>query len=337
VTLTAGAIAALVGGRVIGDRSRAVERPATLSAATPRDLSFVDDAKKWPDAESSRAGVIIAGPFAESSAREGATVICAQPRLAFARVARQLCPPVPPPRGIHRTAVVDPAVKSGQDVSIGPYAVIEAGVTLGDRVTIEAGVLIGRGVTIDADTTLKANVVVYAGTTIGRRVVVQAGTVLGSDGFGYVRDDATGRYEGFPQVGRLVIEDDVELGALCSVDRGALGETRIKRGTKLDNQVHVAHNVEIGEDVVIAAQTGVAGSSVIEDKVVVAGQVGIADHVRIGTGAILGAQAGVPTGKVIAGPGILFWGTPARPIKEYLKQLAVLARLARRQQKKDEG
>ena len=140
----------------------------------------------------------------------------------------------------------------------------------------------------------------YPGTTIGSRVIVHAGTVLGSDGFGYVRDAATGRYEAFPQVGRLVIEDDVEMGTLCTVDRGALGETVIGRGTKLDNQVHVAHNVRIGRDVVIAAQTGIAGSSVIEDGAIIAGQVGIADHVTIGGGAILGAQCGVPTGRCSA-------------------------------------
>jgi UDP-3-O-[3-hydroxymyristoyl] glucosamine N-acyltransferase len=173
-------------------------------------------------------------------------------------------------------------------------------------------------------------VVVYPGTEIGARVVVHAGCVLGCDGFGYVRDAATSRYEAFPQVGTLVIEDDVEIGALCTVDRGALGETRIRRGTKLDDQVHVAHNVTIGEDVVIAAQTGIAGSSTIGDQVVVAGQVGIADHVTVERGAILGAQCGVPTGKVIKGPGVLFWGTPARPIKDYLRELAVLARLAKK-------
>jgi len=129
---------------------------------------------------------------------------------------------------------------------------------------------------------------------------------------------------------RLVVEDDVEIGAACTIDRGALAETRIERGTKLDNQVHVAHNVSIGQDVVISAQTGVAGSSVIEKQAIVAGQVGIADHVRIGSGAILGAQCGVPTGKVIKGPGVLFWGTPARPIRQYLKELAILARLAKK-------
>ncbi|HMK24039.1 MAG TPA: hypothetical protein VK466_17020, partial [Terriglobales bacterium] len=162
------------------------------------------------------------------------------------------------------------------------------------------------------------------------RVIVHAGGVLGSDGFGYVRDARTGRYEKFPQVGRLILEDDVEIGANSTVDRGALDVTRIGRGTKIDNLVHVGHNVDIGEDVVIAAQTGVSGSSVIEDGVIIGGQVGIADHVRIESGAILGAQSGIPSKKIIRGKGIVFWGTPARPIKEYLKDLAILARLRKK-------
>ena len=156
------------------------------------------------------------------------------------------------------------------------------------------------------------------------------GAVLGSDGFGYVRDNATGEYTQFPQQGRLIIEDDVEIGANSTIDRGALEVTRIGRGTKLDNLVHVGHNVTIGRNVVIAAQTGVSGSSVIGDGAIVGGQVGIADHVIIGPAAILGAQAGIPSGKHIRGPGIVFWGTPARPIKDYLKELATLARLTRR-------
>jgi UDP-3-O-[3-hydroxymyristoyl] glucosamine N-acyltransferase len=207
---------------------------------------------------------------------------------------------------------------------------VDAGATIGDRVVVGPGTHVGAGVRIGADSVLRSNVTVYPGAEIGARVVVHAGTVLGSDGFGYVRDEATGAYEAFPQVGRLVVEDDVEFGALCTVDRGALGETRIGAGAKLDNQVHVAHNCRIGRNVVIAAQTGIAGSSVVEDNVVIAGQVGIADHVTIESGAILGAQCGVPTGKVIRGPGMLFWGTPARPIRQVLKELAALARLAKK-------
>jgi UDP-3-O-[3-hydroxymyristoyl] glucosamine N-acyltransferase len=166
--------------------------------------------------------------------------------------------------------------------------------------------------------------------------VVHAGAVLVADGFGYVRDAQTGEYLQFPQQGTLVVEDDVEIGANTTIDRGALEETRIRRGVKLDNLVHVGHNVRVGKNVVIAAQTGVSGSSVIGDDAIVGGQVGIADHVEIGERVILGAQAGIPSRKKIRGPGIVFWGTPARPIKDYLKELATLARLTRASKKKEE-
>jgi UDP-3-O-[3-hydroxymyristoyl] glucosamine N-acyltransferase len=161
-------------------------------------------------------------------------------------------------------------------------------------------------------------------------VIVHAGAVLGSDGFGYVRDPVSGKYEKFPQVGRLVIEDDVDIGANSTIDRGALDETRIGRGTKIDNLVHIGHNCRVGENVVIAAQTGISGSAVIESNVVMGGQVGIADHVRLEEGVILGAQCGVPSNKVLRGKGVVFWGTPARPIEQYLKTLAELARLGKK-------
>ena len=158
-------------------------------------------------------------------------------------------------------------------------------------------------------------------------MIVHAGAVLGSDGFGYVRDRATGHYEKFPQAGRLEIGDDVEIGANSTIDRGALEATRIGRGAKIDNLVHIGHNCQIGEDVVIAAQTGLSGSIVIEKDVILGGQVGIGEHARIEEGVMLGGQGGVLPNKVLRGKGVAFWGTPARPVREYLKQLAALARL----------
>ena len=214
-------------------------------------------------------------------------------------------------------------------MSIQPWAVVGERAAIGAGTQIGPGVVVGAGARIGRDCDLGAHVVVYPGAVLGDRVIVHAGAVLGSDGFGYVRDEATGAYAKFPQVGQLEIGDDVEIGAGTTIDRGALGATSIGRGAKLDNLVHVAHNVRIGEDTVIAAQTGVAGSSVVERDVVIAGQVGIADHVRIGRGANIGAQSGVPTGKVIRGPGV-FWGSPARPLRVHLKQIAALARLAKR-------
>ena len=330
MTLSAAEIAGLAGGRVVGDPGSRVSGIATTATATVTDLVFVEDARFLDEALASAAGVLVAGPFAAEASFDGTLVICDQPRLAFARSGRILSPPASLPVDVHPTAIVHPAAILGREVAVGPYALVDEGAEIGDHVQLGASCHVGAGVRIGADTVLRSHVVVYPGTTIGSRVIVHAGTVLGSDGFGYVRDAATGRYEMFPQVGRLVIEDDVEMGTLCTVDRGALGETVIGRGTKLDNQVHVAHNVRIGRDVAIAAQTGIAGSSVVEDGAIIAGQVGIADHVTIGGGAILGAQCGVPTGKVVRGPGMLFWGTPARPIKQVLKELATLARLTKK-------
>ena len=214
--------------------------------------------------------------------------------------------------------------------SVDARAVIGENARLQDRTRIGAGAVIGKGVTIGRDSIIYPNVTVYPGTTVGERVIVHAGAVLGSDGFGYVRDPKTSHYEKFPQVGRLVIEDDVEIGANATIDRGALDETRIRRGAKIDNLVHVGHNCEIGEDVVMAAQTGLSGSIVIEKGAVLGGQVGIGEHARIGEGVMLGGQGGVLPNKVLRGKGVAFWGTPAQPLRQYLKQLATLARFARK-------
>jgi UDP-3-O-[3-hydroxymyristoyl] glucosamine N-acyltransferase len=218
----------------------------------------------------------------------------------------------------------------GENVKIEAHVSVDKNASVGNGTRLGAGSRIGANVRIGENCNLAPNVTIYPGVRLGNRVIVHAGAVLGSDGFGYARNPETGKYVKFPQIGKLEIEDDVEIGANSTVDRGALDLTRIGRGSKIDNLVHVGHNVRIGEDVVIAAQTGLSGSAIIEDAVVIAGQVGIADHVRVESGAILGAQCGVPTRKVIRGKGIVFWGTPARPIREYLKELAVLARLAKK-------
>ncbi|MGH7701653.1 MAG: UDP-3-O-(3-hydroxymyristoyl)glucosamine N-acyltransferase, partial [Gemmatimonadales bacterium] len=214
------------------------------------------------------------------------------------------------------------SAKVGKRVSIGPHAVVGEGAEIGEGTRIGPGASIGARVKIGADCYLDANVTVYAGTEMGDRVIVLAGAVLGSDGFGYVRDPESGQYEKFPQVGKLVIGDDVEIGANSTLDRGALDTTVIARGVKIDNLVHVGHNVQIGENVVIAAQTGISGSSVIEKNAVVGGQVGIGDHARIEEGVILGSGSGVLSKKIVRGKGVVFWGRPARPLKEYLKELA---------------
>ena len=175
------------------------------------------------------------------------------------------------------------------------------------------------------------NVTIYPGTRIGNGATIHAGAVLGSDGFGYVRDPESGRYENFPQIGKLEIEDDVEIGANTTIDRGALEVTRIGRGTKIDNLVHIGHNCRIGENVIIAAQVGFSGSVVVEDNAVIGGQVGVGEHARIQEGVMLGGQAGVLPKKILRGKGVAFWGTPAKPLREYLKSLAALARLGKRE------
>jgi UDP-3-O-[3-hydroxymyristoyl] glucosamine N-acyltransferase len=323
-------IAERVDARVLGDGDTQVSNIASIHSAKSGDLVFAEDKKSLAVALQSAATAVIAGEFA-TTASSKALLISGQPRLAFARAARVLRDEPPLERGTHWTAVVDDTVAVGTGVRIEEWVIVKAGVAIGDDTRIGAGCFLGAGVKVGRGCVLYPNVTVYPGTSIGDRVMVHSGTVLGSDGFGYVCDSKTGRYEKFPQIGRLEIQDDVEIGANSTLDRGALDVTRIGRGTKIDNLVHVGHNVHIGENVVIAAQTGLSGSAVVEDNVIIGGQVGIADHVRIEGGAILGAQSGIPSKKVIRGKGIVFWGTPARPIKEYLKELAVLARLAKKE------
>jgi UDP-3-O-[3-hydroxymyristoyl] glucosamine N-acyltransferase len=323
------ALAETLGCRLLGDGSVTVTAVSSLQSATAESVVFVEESKELDAALTSPAAALIAGEFARSASTPKPILISPQPRLAFARAAR-LLRDADRNRAIHPSAIVPTSAELGKNVAIGPRAILGEHVQIGDETTIGPGAVIGDEVAIGAHCRLDANVTLYSGTTLGNRVVVQAGAVLGSEGFGYVRDSDTGHYEQFPQVGRLVIEDDVEIGANSTVDRGALDETRIRRGTKIDNLVHVGHNVQIGQDVVIAAQTGLSGSAVVEDNVIIGGQVGIADHVRIEEGAILGAQSGIPTKKVIRGKGVVFWGTPARPIREYLKELAFLSRSAKK-------
>jgi UDP-3-O-[3-hydroxymyristoyl] glucosamine N-acyltransferase len=324
-------LAELIQARVIGDGEVMVSNFASLQSAAEGDLVFVEDQKNLALALDSKASAVIAGEFSETKSASKPLLICEQPRLAFARAAQLLKQGEHREAGVHPSAVVPSSVRAGKNISIGAHVVLGECVHIGDNTQIGAGSVIGTNVRLGKNCEICPKVTIYSGVRVGDRVIVHAGAVLGSDGFGYVRDEKTGRYEKFPQIGRLEIEDDVEIGANATIDRGALDVTRIGRGTKIDNLVHVAHNVQIGNDVVIAAQTGLSGSAVVEKNVVIGGQVGIADHVRIEEGAILGAQSGIPSKKIIRGKGIVFWGTPARPIREYLKELAMLAKLAKRE------
>ncbi|MEG9437502.1 UDP-3-O-(3-hydroxymyristoyl)glucosamine N-acyltransferase [Edaphobacter sp. HDX4] len=271
---------------------------------------FATDNASLGAALSSSAGLILANEKLrnpDASPADERVVWVRDARYAFSLVAQRLAGKSTG-AGIHPTAIV------GADVVIGP------GTSIGPGVVVEAGVRIG------ADCRIDARVTIYSGVTLGDQVVVQAGTVLGSAGFGYARNQETGEYLLFPQQGRLAIEDRVEIGANTTIDRGALGETRIGAGTKIDNLVHIGHNCRIGRNVVIAAQTGISGSSIVEDGAILGGQVGIGEHATVGEGVILGGGAGVLSGKKMHGPGEVFWGRPARPLKEYLRDLARLKR-----------
>ena len=324
-------IAEAASAKLVGDGGLEIGGVAAIPTAEADDLVFAESEALLEEALASKAGAVVTGEFGGAAKTKKPLLISAKPRLAFIRAAGFIRPHRRRDPGVHSTAIVHESAKLGKGASVAPYAVIGESVVIGERTRIGPGACVSAKVRIGADCYVDAHVTIYSGTTLGDRVIVLANSVLGSDGFGYVKDEATGRYEKFPQLGTLEIGDDVEIGAGCTVDRGALGPTVIERGVKLDNQVHVAHNVRVGENVVIAAQTGVSGSSVVEKDVIVGGQVGIADHVRIEEGAILGAQSGIPSKKVIRGKGVVFWGTPARPIKGYLKELAALARLTKKE------
>ena len=323
-------LAEFTAARLIGDGTIAVAKVASIAQAQPGDLVFVQDEKDLSQALASRATAVIAGEFAIGHSNRKPLLIADHPRLAFCRAGALLHPPKTYPPGVHPTAVVHPSAAVAGSAAIDAHAVVEAHVTVGERTHIGANCSIGEGVVIGDDCDLFPGVVIYSGTTLGRRVTVHAGAVLGSDGFGFVRDEKYGRYHKFPQIGELVIGDYVEIGANCTIDRGALDKTIIGAGTKLDNLVHIGHNDVIGSNVVIAAQTGVSGSSEIGDDCVIGGQVGIGDHATVEAGTMLGGQAGILPHKVLRGKGKLYWGTPARPLKQYLKELAALSGFARK-------
>ena len=326
ITKTIQELAQLLGGEPEGELSKSLTAVAPLATAGASDLAFLDSDQQAGKALHSRAGCILARPGVSLS---GKTVIrVVNPRFAAA-LAVSLFHPAPPRQpGIHPTTTIAKNVQIGADAEIGPQSVIGEGSIIGDRTSIGAGCVIGPGCTVGDDCILYPRVTLYRGVQIGSRVILHSGCVIGSDGFGYVMEQ--GRFHKFPQVGTVEIADDVEIGANSTVDRGALGATRIGPGTKIDNLVQIAHNVQIGRNCVIASLTGISGSVVIEDYVVIAGQVGIGDHAHIEKGAVLGGQCGILPHKIVRA-GQTVCGTPARPLKDHLAQQAVLARLHRRQ------
>jgi UDP-3-O-[3-hydroxymyristoyl] glucosamine N-acyltransferase len=316
-------LAEWLGAEFEGNGETELTGVAPIELAGSGELSFINSRKALAVAGTSAAGcLIVRGDFVNSTRR---TVIrAASPRTALARAINKLYPAEQPAAGIDPSASVAPGARIGAGVSIGPHSSVGEGSVIGQGTSVGAGCRIGRNVTIGEGGLLHANVVLYDDVRIGTNVILHAGCVIGADGFGFVLE--AGRYEKFPQIGTVEIGDYVEIGANTCIDRAALGVTSIGEGTKLDNMVHIGHNCRIGKHVVIAAQTGFSGGVVIEDNAVIGGQVGIGDKARVESGAVLGSGCGILTSKIVRA-GQVVWGTPARPLKEYLTQLATLARM----------
>jgi len=322
--LTAREIAALVGGELQGDADASVHAVAPLDRAVAGHLTFLGVARYAPMLAACEASVVLLAPdLAETAGSVAARIVVARPQEAMLRVLPRLFTPPPRVAGVDPTARIGRGATIGDDVTIGAYVVIGAGARIGNRVQLDAHVVVGDGVVVGDDTHLYPHVSAYPGTVIGQRVAVHAGARLGNDGFGYVW--AQGAHQKIPHVGRCLIEDDVEIGANSTIDRGSIDDTVIGAGTKIDNLVMIAHNVRIGRLCLIVAQTGISGSTRVGDGCVIGGQVGIAGHHEIGAGARVGAQAGV-FGDVPAGE--TWSGYPARPHREALRAQAATFRLA---------
>jgi UDP-3-O-[3-hydroxymyristoyl] glucosamine N-acyltransferase len=301
-------LAALVGGAVRGDPSVRVRGACGLEDAGPGEITFLAHPKYAPLVERTRAGAIVISERAAAPAIPA--IVVKDPNLAFIEIARQFAEPTPGPQGIHASAVIAPTAQLGQGAAVGANAVIEADAVIGDGTVVHPLVFIGPGVRVGRDCVLHAGVV-------GDRVILHCGTVIGSDGFGFAT--VGGVHHKIPQSGIVVIEDDVELGANCTVDRARTDKTVIRRGTKLDNLVHIGHNSIIGEHVLMAAMVAVAGSVKVEHHAMIGGQVAIGGHLTVGAGGILTGQAGLSKDLP---PGAMFSGTPAEPHIGRLRALA---------------
>lgn len=320
---TTAELAEYLPAQLLGDPALEITGLAGPENATLLDLIYLDAPKFAARVEKSAARCVLAHPGTQLAGNK--TLLAhADPKFAFAKAAAWLLATPAPKATVHATAIISPSAKLAATVAVGPYAVVEDDVEIGANSTIAAFCFIGRGSRIGANCVLHPRVTLYAGAHLADRVEVHSGAVVGSDGFGYVFGD--GRFWKFPQVGKIEIASDVEIGANTTIDRGSLETTEIATGVKIDNLVQIAHNVRIGEHTVIAAQTGISGSSTIGKRVLIGGQVGIADHCTLEDGAVAGAQAGIPTGKTIRS-GQIVWGTPARPLDKFKTQYAYLARL----------
>ncbi|HJS42318.1 MAG TPA: UDP-3-O-(3-hydroxymyristoyl)glucosamine N-acyltransferase [Gemmatimonadales bacterium] len=329
--LSANEIAALTGGRLVGPGTTTVAGIAPLERAGPGDLSFLAAPRYVPYFQRTGASVVLVAPALEAPAQEagggpGTRIVVADPYAALLVVLPVLYPQEVWEPGVHPSALVGRGASWQDPVEIGPNAVLGRGVQLGRNVRVGAGCVIGEGVAIGDDTQLFPSVRIYSGTALGKRVIVHSGAVLGSDGFGFIPGKSGETHRKIPHVGRCLIGDDIEIGANTCIDRGSVDDTVIGSGTKIDNLVHIAHNVRIGARCLIMAQAGIAGSSQIEDDVIIAGQAGVPDHITIGRGARLLVQAGtvadIPAGET-------WFGTPARNRRDFLRGQVALYRLAK--------
>ena len=316
-------LAEWLGATFEGDGEKELVGMAALETAGASEVAFVGSRKAAAQAESSAAGCLLV-PSDWPNENYRTAIRVPEPRTAFARAMNRFYPTAELKPGIHPTAVIGKDVTMGALVFVGPHAVIGDGTKVGVATSIGAGCVVGKRVMLGEGCVLHPNVTVYDNVDIGRGTILHSGAVIGADGFGFVLEE--GRWHKFPQVGRVEIGDFVEIGANSCVDRAALGVTSIGEGTKLDNMVHVGHNCRIGRHVVVAAQTGFSGGVIVEDHAVIGGQVGIGDKARIEAHAVLGSGCGVLTSKIVHS-GATVWGTPARPLKQHLEQLANLARL----------
>lgn len=307
-------IAEFLEGKLIGDSEIEISGVASLENAGTGEISFIE--KQENVAETKADCLLVPKNF-------GTELPCAfvqveNPKLAFAKIAEILHPLKKREKFIHQSAVIADSAKLGKELFIGAFVCVGENSEIGDGTQLRAGAKIGDNVKVGKNCVLHPNVFVEDNCTIGDNVILHCGVVIGADGFGFVRDKE--KYVKFPQIGTVMIEDDVEIGANSCIDRGALGETHIGKGTKIDNLVQIAHNVQIGKRVIIAAQTGISGSTIIEDDCVIGGQVGMGDHATVKSGAIIGSQAGVLPGKIVR-EGV-WWGTPVQPLDEYKRQNA---------------
>jgi UDP-3-O-[3-hydroxymyristoyl] glucosamine N-acyltransferase len=313
-------IAEFLGGEPHGNGEVEITRVAELSAAREGDITY---SKSDTALDAIEAGCVIVSNKSDVSKQQSAIVV-PDPKLAFAKIAAVLHPGKSRPGERHPSAIIAENSKIGKDVFIGAFVCVGENSSIGEGTQLRAGSKVGDNVRIGANCVLHPNVFVEDGCSIGDNVILHTGVVIGADGFGYVKDEKGSNVK-FPQIGKVVIEDNVEIGANTCVDRGALGETRIGEGTKIDNLVQIAHNVQIGKRVLIAAQTGISGSCVIEDDCVIGGQVGMGDHVHVRSGAVIGSQAGILPGKIVR-PGV-WWGTPIQELDKFKRQNARLKRI----------